>query len=45
MKQKDDSFHYQIGLKFKEETIKVLQLEHILVLCQNWILESKSEIP
>jgi hypothetical protein len=34
MQQEEDSFHYQIGLKFKEETIKVLHLEYILVLCQ-----------
>jgi hypothetical protein len=26
--QQEDSFHQQIGLKFKEETSKVLHLEH-----------------
>jgi len=26
-------FHQQVGFKFKEETIKVLHLEHIFVWC------------
>jgi hypothetical protein len=30
---KEDSFHQQIGLKFKEETINVLHLEHSFVWC------------
>jgi len=34
MQQGEDSLHHEIGLKIKEETIKVLHLEHILVLCQ-----------
>jgi replicative superfamily II helicase len=31
--QQDDSFHQQTGLKFKEETSKVLHLEHSFVWC------------
>jgi hypothetical protein len=29
----ETKFHQQIGLKFKEETSKVLHLEHRFVLC------------
>jgi hypothetical protein len=29
----EDSFHQQTGLKFKEETSKVLYLEHSFVWC------------
>ena len=28
IQQEEDSFHYQFGLKFKEETTKGLRLEH-----------------
>ena len=39
-------FHQQIGLKFKEETRKVLHLEHSFVWCWNLAaLESRSEMP
>ena len=31
--QEEDSFHQQIGLKFKEETSKMLHLEHSFVWC------------
>ena len=34
MQQEEDTLHHKIGLKFKEETMKVLHLVHILVLCQ-----------
>jgi hypothetical protein len=30
---KEDSFHQQTGLKFKEETSKVLHLEHSFLWC------------
>jgi hypothetical protein len=43
---KKKAFHQQIGLTFKEETSKVLHLEHSFVWC--WILgtsEIRSEIP
>jgi hypothetical protein len=46
IQQKEDSCHQQIGLKFKEETMKVLHLEHGFVW--RWKLdmsESRSEIP
>jgi hypothetical protein len=33
--QKESSFHQQIGLKFKEETSKVLHLEQSFVWCRN----------
>jgi hypothetical protein len=33
--QEEDSFHQQIGLKFKEETSKVLHLEYSLVRWRN----------
>jgi hypothetical protein len=33
IQQEEDSFHQQIGLKFKEETSKVLNLEHSFVWC------------
>ena len=40
------SFHLQIGLKFKEETSKVLHLEHNFVWCSNLdTSESKPETP
>jgi hypothetical protein len=43
--QEEQSFHQQTGLKFKEETSKVLHLEHSLVWCLNVdISESRSEI-
>ena len=32
-KKKKDSFHQQIGLKFKVETSKVLHLEHSITRC------------
>ena len=39
------TFHWQIGLKFKEETGKILHLEYSFVWCRNWdTLESISEI-
>jgi hypothetical protein len=31
--QQEDSFHQQIGIKFKEESDKVLHLEHSFVWC------------
>jgi hypothetical protein len=31
--QQEDSFHQKTGLKFKEETSKVLRLEHSFVWC------------
>ena len=36
--QEENSFQQQIGLKFKEETSKVLHLEHSIVLCWNFEL-------
>ena len=33
--QQEDSFYQQIGLKFEEETNKMLHLEHGFVLCCN----------
>jgi hypothetical protein len=33
IQQEEDSFHQQTGLKFKEETSKVLHLEHSFVWC------------
>jgi uncharacterized lipoprotein YehR (DUF1307 family) len=32
-RKRKKSFYQQIGLKFKEETTKVLHLEHIFVWC------------
>ena len=34
----EESFHPQIGLKFKEKIIKLLNLEHSFVLC--WKLDT-----
>ena len=31
--QQDDSFHQQIGLKFKEELSEVLHFEHSIIWC------------
>jgi hypothetical protein len=31
IQQKEDSCHQQIGLKFKEETSKMLHLEHMVL--------------
>jgi len=40
-----NSFLQQIGLKFKEETIKLLHLEHSLLRCWDWdTSESRSEV-
>jgi hypothetical protein len=36
--KKNVSFHQQIGLKFKEETSKVLHLEHSFGRAENWTL-------
>jgi hypothetical protein len=33
IQQEEDSFHQQTGLKYKEETSKVLHLEHCFVWC------------
>jgi hypothetical protein len=33
IQQEEDYFHQQTGLKFKEETSKVLHLEHSFVWC------------
>jgi hypothetical protein len=45
IQQEEDSFHQQIGLKFKEETSKVLHLEHCFVWCWNVdTSESRSEV-
>ena len=33
IQQEGDSFHQQIGIKFEEETNKVLHLEHCFVWC------------
>jgi hypothetical protein len=33
IQQEEESFHQQTGLKFKEETSKVLHLEHCFVWC------------
>jgi hypothetical protein len=35
IKQEGESFHQQIGLKFKEETSEVLHLDHSIVWCCN----------
>jgi hypothetical protein len=44
-KRKKGSFHQQTGLKFKEETSKVLHLEHSFVWYSNLdTSESRSEI-
>jgi hypothetical protein len=44
--KEEDSFHQQTGLKFKEETSKVLHLEHSFVWCWNlYTSETGSEIP
>jgi hypothetical protein len=44
--QTEDSFYQQIGLKFKEETIRVHHLEQSFVWCWNLdALERISEIP
>jgi len=46
IQQEEDSFYQQIGLKFEEETNKMLHLEHGFVWC--WNLDasgSRSEIP
>jgi len=45
-KQEEDSFYQQIGLKFEDETNKMLHLEHGFVWC--WNLDasgSRSQIP
>ena len=43
--QDEESFHQHIGLKFKEESSKVLHLEYSFVLCWNLdTSESRSEI-
>jgi hypothetical protein len=43
--QEEDSFHPQIGLKFKEEASKVLHLEHSFVWCWNVdTSENRSEV-
>jgi hypothetical protein len=45
IQQEHGSFHQQIGLKFQEETIRVLHLDHSFVWCRNVdSLESRSEI-
>jgi hypothetical protein len=44
--KKEKTFHQPPGLKFKDQTIKVLHLEHSFVWC--WKLETfegRSEIP
>jgi hypothetical protein len=33
IQQEEKSFHQQTGIKFKEETSKVLHLEHSFVWC------------
>jgi hypothetical protein len=38
MHQEKYSFHQQIGLKFKEETSKVLHLEQTLYGAESWTL-------
>ena len=46
LQQEEDSFYQQIGLKFEEETSKMLHLDHGFVWC--WNLDasgSRSEIP
>ena len=44
--QQEGSFHQLIGLTFKEETSKVLHLEHSFVWRRNLDnLESRPEIP
>ena len=35
IQQKEDSLYQQIGLKFEEETSKMLHLEHGFVWCRN----------
>jgi hypothetical protein len=46
IQQEGDSFHQQIGHNSKEETSKVLYLEHSLVWCWNLdTSESRSKIP
>jgi hypothetical protein len=35
IQQEEKSFHQQIGLKFKEETDKLLHVEHSFVWCWN----------
>jgi hypothetical protein len=45
IQQEEDSFHQQTGLKFKEETSKVLHLEHSFLWCSNMdTSESRSEV-
>jgi len=45
MQSVEGSFHQQTGLKLKDETSKVLHLEHSFVLCRNLdTSESRSEI-
>jgi hypothetical protein len=42
----EDCFYQQTGFKLKEETGKVLHLEHSFVLCCNTnTMESRSEMP
>jgi len=46
IQQEKGCFHQQIGLQYKEQTSKLLHLEHSLVWC--WKLntsESRSEVP
>ena len=46
IQQEEDSFYQQIGLKFEEETNKVLHLERGFVWCCNLDTSgSRSEIP
>ena len=33
IQEEEDSFHHKIGLKFKQETSKMLNLEHNIVWC------------
>ena len=45
IRQKEDSFHQQTGLKFKEEASKLLHLERSFVWCWNLdTSESRSEV-
>jgi hypothetical protein len=45
IQQEGDSFHQQIGLKFKEETCEMTHLEHSIVWCWNLdTSESRLEI-
>jgi len=44
--KEEDSFYQQIGLKFEEETNKMLHLEHGFVWCSSLdASRSRSEIP